>query len=75
MNTATTTTAGPVRKPDGTGRIHNRLGGDTPGTQFLVCGGWGAWQYVPVPAAEVRDGERCRRCWPGVAAPASGEAG
>jgi hypothetical protein len=69
----TTTTTGPVRKPDGTGRIHNRLGGDLPGATYLACGIWGAWQYEPVPAASVRAEDRCRRCWPGATGVSTGE--
>jgi hypothetical protein len=72
----TTATTGPVRKPDGTGRIHNRLGpsdGAIPGATYLACRIWGAWQYEPVPAASVRDEQKCRRCWPGATGASTGE--
>jgi hypothetical protein len=60
--TAPTATGVPVRNPDGTGRTHHRLHA-IDGTTELACGTYGRW-LVPVPAADVADGDRCRRCWP-----------
>jgi hypothetical protein len=60
--TAPTATGVPVRNPDGTGRIHNRLAA-IDGTTDLARGTYGRW-LVPVSAADVKDGDRRRKCWP-----------
>jgi hypothetical protein len=57
----TDTTAGPARKPDGTGRIHLRL---DPIHPVLACGTWGARWLVPVPTGDVVEALRCKKCWP-----------